>query len=204
MSAATLFTAIAETSASLSERLAPTVVAIGKGGRGSGIIIDTNRVLTNAHHLKDNTTSVHFADGRSVQGRVIGLDPTLDIAVLEVDTANIAASIWAEVGPGIGAVVFAASRAGAQFSLSHGFVSAIDRTFHSPMNQPITGAFEHTAPLRQGSSGGPVLDLEGRIVGLNVIRESDSFALALPTSVATRRRIAELSGVTAEAKESEK
>ncbi len=195
MSATALFTAIAETITSLTERVLPSVVAIGKGGRGTGIVVAPNRVLTNAHHLKDNTTSVHFADGRSIQGRVVGLDPTWDIAVLEVDTAAAPAALWAEAGPGLGAVVFGASRAGAQASLSHGFVSATDRTFQSPMNQPIEGAFEHTAPLRQGSSGGPVLDADGRIVGLNVVRESDSFALAIPSTTALRQRIAELSGV---------
>jgi S1-C subfamily serine protease len=195
MSAATLFTAIAETITTLTDRVSPSVVAIGKGGRGSGIVIDTNRVLTNAHHLKDNTTSVHFADGRTTQARVVGLDPTLDLAVLEVETGSAEAVTWAEAGPALGAIVFCASRAGGQFSLSHGFVSAADRTFHSPMRQPISGAFEHTAPLRQGSSGGPVLDQESRIIGLNVIRESDSFALAIPATAALRRRVSELSGV---------
>jgi serine protease Do len=200
MSAANFFTVIAETTTTLTERLSPSVVAIGKGGRGTGMVIDTNRVVTNAHHLKDTTTSIHFADGRSEQARVIGVDPTLDIAVLEVDTASTAAVVWAETGPGLGAVVYCASRGGTQFSLSHGYVSASGRTFHSPMNHSIESAFEHTAPLRQGSTGGPVLDADGRILGLNVVRESDSFALAMPTSVTLRRRISELSGLEGQTK----
>jgi serine protease Do len=214
MSAATLFSALADTTVALTERVLPAVVAIGSGGRGTGIVIGTNRVLTNAHHLRDNTTSVHFAQGtqsddaaarsasvqgqavqgRAVQGRVIGVDPSLDLAVLEVPTGSITPLVWAEVGPSLGALVFAATRAGTQPSLTHGFVSAIDRTFRSPMRQDIMGAFEHTAPLRKGSSGGPVLDADGRVVGLTVVRENDTFALALPSTAALRQRVTELTG----------
>jgi serine protease Do len=194
LSTASLFDALTQTTASLAERVSPSVVAVGSGGRGTGIVVDINRVLTNAHHLRDNTTSVHFADGRSVQGRALGVDPTLDIAVIEVDTAGIPPVLWAELTPQIGALVFTASRAGGNPSVTHGFVSDTGRTFKSPMNQPITGGFEHTAPLRQGSSGGPVLNADGCIVGFTVLRESDSFALAVPATAALRTRIAELAG----------
>jgi serine protease Do len=199
MSSATLFTALSDTTVLLSERVLPAVVAIGSGGRGTGVVIAHNRVLTNAHHLRDNTTSVHVADQStgatsSVQGHVVGLDPTLDLAVLDVLTGSVTPVEWAEIGPTLGTLVFAATRAGGQPSLTHGFVSATDRSFASPMRQTITGAFEHTAPLRQGSSGGPVLNAEGRIIGLTVIRESDSFALAMPSTAALRQRITELSG----------
>jgi S1-C subfamily serine protease len=194
MSTTSLFDTLTQTTASLAERVNPSIVAIGTAGRGTGIVIDTNRVLTNAHHLRDNTTSVHFADGRSVQGRVVGVDPTWDIAIIEVDTAATTPASWAEVTPQMGSLVFAASRAGGKPSITHGFVSDLDRTFTSPMNQPINGGFEHTAPLRQGSSGGPVLNGDGSIVGLNVVRESDSFALAIPASAVLRTRINELAG----------
>ena len=67
----------------------PAVVRIGRApGRGCGIVVAAGRVLTNAHNLRDRTTEVAFADGRTEQGRIAGVDPDGDLVVLEVDTGD--------------------------------------------------------------------------------------------------------------------
>ena len=83
------------------------VVAIGRHGRGTGFVIATNRVVTNAHNLRDRTTEVRFDDGRTVQGTVVGSDVDGDLVVLEVDTGEVAPLEWGENGVATGDVVVA-------------------------------------------------------------------------------------------------
>ena len=82
---------------------APAVVAIGSRGRGTGFVVAPGRVLTNAHNLRDRTTQVTFADGRSVQATVVGSDVDGDLIVLEVDTAGVTPLAWRKsMGDGYG------------------------------------------------------------------------------------------------------
>src|SRR5947209_17039305 len=93
---------------SAAERTGPAVVGLGRGwGVGSGVVIAPGRVLTNAHNLRHDEVTVTFADGRRETGRVAGSDPDLDVAVIEVDTAEIEAVDWPEdpASPGLGQAV---------------------------------------------------------------------------------------------------
>ena len=167
------------------------VVRIGRApGRGCGVVVGDGYVLTNAHNLRDRTTEVTFADGRAVQGELVGVDPDGDLVVLSVDTADVPALAWADSPAELGDVVFAVGRAadgGAR--ITHGLVSGLERAFHGPRGRQITGSLEHTAPLARGSSGSPVVDQHGLVVGLNTARLADGFYLALPTDAALRERV---------------
>src|SRR5947199_8100360 len=73
------------------ERTGPAVVGLGRGwGVGSGVVIAPGRVLTNAHNLRHQEVTVTFGDGRRESARVAGSDTDLDIAILEVDTGDVA------------------------------------------------------------------------------------------------------------------
>ena len=144
-------------------------------------------MLTNAHNLRDRTTEVTFADGRAVQAEVAGVDPDGDLVVLAVDTADAPALAWADDAAEPGDVVFAVGRAadgGAR--ITHGLVSGVERAFRGPRGRQITGSLEHTAPLARGSSGSPIVDEHGLVVGLNTARLADGFYLALPADAALR------------------
>jgi len=169
----------------------PSVVGIGSRQRGSGIVIGNGRVLTNAHNIRGDEVTVTFADGRSIRGSVAGVDVDGDLAVINVDTAGAAALAWAEGDSlGMGAVVFGASASpNGGTRVTFGTISGIAREFRGPGGRRIAGSVEHTAPLASGSSGGPLLDASGRLLGLNTNRLGEGFYLALPADASLRARV---------------
>jgi len=160
------------------------VVTIGRNGRGTGVVISAGKVLTNAHNLRDRTTLVTFDDGRAEQGSVAGTDQDGDLVVLDVDTGSATAVSWAEEMPKEGDVVFAVSRGGHRTRISFGMVSAVDLAFDGPRGRQVQGGVEHTEPLVRGSSGGPLTNAEGRVVGLNTHRIGRGFYVARPIDAA--------------------
>ncbi|HET9435838.1 MAG TPA: trypsin-like peptidase domain-containing protein [Candidatus Limnocylindrales bacterium] len=178
----------------LAETVAPSVVGIGSRLRGSGVVVADGQVLTNAHNVRGDEVTVTFAGGRTAIGRLAGIDVDGDLAVVAVDTAGAAPIAWtAGDGPSTGTVVFgAAATPGGGARITFGTVSAVERSFRGPGGRRIGGSVEHTAPLAPGSSGGPLLDAEGRLVGLNTNRLGEGFYLALPADAALKSRIGAL------------
>jgi serine protease Do len=168
------------------------VVGIGRGwGRGSGVVVADGRIVTNAHNLRGDQVTVVFADGRTATGQVQGVDVDGDLAVVAVDTAGATPVSWADEGSSlaVGAVVFALANPGGRLRITAGMVSSVDRAFRGPRGRRIAGSIEHTAPLARGSSGGPVVNRAGQLVGLNTHRLGEGFYLALPADAELRRRI---------------
>ena len=190
----TIFDEIQASIARLAENAGPSVTGIGqRWGVGSGIVLEEGRVLTNAHNLRGSQATVTFGDGRTTEGNVAGHDFDGDLAVIEADTGQAAALPWADAAPALGMPVFALANPGGRgLRVTFGFVSGIDRTFRGPRGLRITGSLEHTAPLLPGSSGGPVLDAEGRLLGINTNRLGEGFYLAIPADETLRGRIAAL------------
>ena len=181
--------------ASAAERVGPSVVGLGRGwGRGSGVVLDEGLVMTSAHHLRDEEVTVTFAGGRRGSGRVAGADVDADVAVIAVDTGDAPPLEWSEdTAPGIGAAVFAlADPGGRGLRATVGFVASTGRSFRGPRGRRIRGTIEHTAPLPRGSSGGPLVDTEARLVGINAVRLDGGLILALPADASLRRRIDKL------------
>jgi serine protease Do len=177
----------------VADAVAPAVVRIGRGGgRGCGLVVGEGLVATNAHNLRDRTTEVTFADGRAVQGRATAVDPDGDLTVLEVDTGGVAAPPWGDAAPAEGTPVYAVAAIPGGRRVTVGTVSAVDRSFRGPRGRLVTGAFEHTAPLGKGTSGSPVVDAAGRIVGLTTLRLGDGLAMAQPAGEALRARLDDL------------
>ena len=175
----------------LAEGAGASVVGIGqRWGVGSGIVLAEGRVLTNAHNVRGDQVTVTFADGRTAEGNVAGHDIDSDLAVINVETGEVPALPWGSgAAAEIGAPVFALSNPGGRgLRVTFGFISGIERTFRGPRGRRITGSLEHTAPLLPGSSGGPVLDGEGHLLGINTHRLGEGFYLAIPADEALRGR----------------
>lgn len=174
----------------VAERVVPSVVRIGRhGGRGCGVVVGEGLVLTNAHNLRDRTTLVTFADGRAVQSQATGIDADTDLVVLAVDTGGAPALPWADTPVELGATVFAVASIPESHRVTVGTVSATDRSFRGPRGRLVTGGIEHTAPLARGSSGGPIVDAEGRLLGVTTLRLGDGFSVAQPAGPTLRERV---------------
>jgi serine protease Do len=175
------------------ERTGPAVVGIGRGwGRGSGFVLAPGRVLTSAHNVRHEEVTVTFADGRQASGRVLGSDGDLDLAVIDVETADAPAADWPETDesvPAGRAVLALANPGGRGLRVTPGFVSSSARSFRGPRGRRVSGAIEHTAPLPRGSAGGPLVDVEGRLLGINAVRVDPGLILALPADGAVRERV---------------
>jgi serine protease Do len=185
---------LAAATAAVAATAGTAVVRIGRHeGRGTGTVVAPNTVLTSAHNLRGEEVTVTFADGRSATATVRGVDSDGDLAVVTVDTGSVAPLAWAsgDGSLGIGAPVFALALppASGGVRVTFGAVSAVGRAFRGPRGRLITDAVEHTAPLGRGSSGGPLVDAEGRLLAVNTHRPGDGLYLARPATPALRERV---------------
>jgi serine protease Do len=187
----TIFDEIQASIARLAEEAGSSVVGVGqRWGVGSGIVLGEGRILTNAHNVRGSQVKVTLADGREVEGNVAGRDVDGDLAVIGADAGQAAALPWATDAVAIGTPVFALANPGGRgLRVTFGFVSGIDRSFRGPRGLRITGSLEHTAPLLPGSSGGPVLNAAGQLLGINTNRLGEGFYLAIPADATLRSRV---------------
>jgi len=172
----------------------PSVVRVAGGWRpASGVVVADGTVLTNAHSIRGEEVLVTFADGRTAEGAVSGVDLDGDLAVIRVDTAGVAPMAWApEAAVAAGDAVFAVAATLEGSRVTLGFVSGVARAFRGPRGRRISGSLEHTAPMAPGSSGSALVDAEGRFIGLNTNRADGGFYLAIPADATLQARVAAL------------
>jgi S1-C subfamily serine protease len=156
----------------------------GGAGQGSGFVIsDDGEILTNAHVVTDAEATgsadineakeiyVEFPDRNQVPGQIIGWDPYADVALVKVDPEGLHLEplpLGSVDDVAVGAPVAAiGSPFGEEQSLSTGIVSATDRSIESLTDFQIDGAIQTDASINPGNSGGPLLDADGRVIGLN-------------------------------------
>jgi serine protease Do len=174
------------------EAAGPSVVGVGRAG--SGVIVADGFVATNAHNIHEDV-GVHFDDGTTVAARPAGVDIDGDLAVLAVATGNRPAlALEPQGAPSLGHLVIGLSRPGGRtLRAGVGFVSGNGISFGGPRGHVVTGAIEHSAAMPHGSSGGPLLDTNGHVVGINTHREGEGLYLALPVTAELKARIDALS-----------
>jgi S1-C subfamily serine protease len=183
---------LAGTVASIADRVAPGVVRLGGWRGANGVVIGAGHVLTNAHNVHRGPVTARFADGRTAEATVAGIDGDGDIAVLTVDTDDTPVLSWSDAAVGIGTPVFAVTATDTGPRVTFGLVSGIARSFRGPRGRRIAGSIEHTAPMARGSSGSALVDAAGHLIALNTNRLEGGLYLALPTDAALRARCAAL------------
>jgi len=190
-----LLTEVREAIAAVTGSVGPSLVGVGqRWGVGSGVVLEPGRVLTNAHNIRGDEVEVTFSDGRTETGTVAGIDVDGDLAVVNVDTKDAPAITWTTTDDvGVGTPVLALANPGGRgLRVTVGLVTGTERSFRGPRGRRITGSIEHTAPLLPGSSGGPIVDEDGRLLGLNTNRLGEGFYLAIPADPSLRERVGAL------------
>jgi len=159
-------------------------VAEQQTGTGTGFLWDDDgRVVTNAHVIRDaasnrGTLRVVLADRSAYDATVVGVAPEFDLAVLQIAAPKdklkkirVGRSADLEVGHKVYAI---GNPFGLSLSMTKGIVSALDREIDSQTDRTITGVIQTDAPINPGNSGGPLLDKDGRLVGVNTAIKSPS------------------------------
>jgi serine protease Do len=191
-----MLTEVHETVAGLAATVGPAVVGVGRRHHvGSGIVIADNTVLTNAHNIHNREVAVTFSDGRTATGEVTGFDVDGDIATISVDTGQVTPVVWSDGEVDLGTPVSGMSNPGGLgLRVTVGYVSGVDRSFRGPRGRRISGSIEHTSPLLPGSSGGPLVDADGGLLGINTNRLGEGFYLAIAATPELRAKVEKLAG----------
>lgn len=167
------------------KRESPAVVLISSrtargSSLGSGFLIDTHgHILTNAHVVDGATaTTVTFSDGTVTTGRILGVDPSTDLAVIAIATVPdgvspipLGNSSELVVGQDVVAI---GNPYGYERTATTGIISALKRVIESPNGFSIQNAIQTDAAINHGNSGGPLLDRAGRVIGMNSQIASES------------------------------
>src|SRR3954447_17121235 len=187
----TLLSDLQSTIAGVAERVGPSVVGLGRGWTaGSGVVVAPGRVATVAHAVRRGAPSVLLPDGNRADDVLFTADLDGNLALLELDTGDIPPVELADEPPGLGAPVVAlADPGGRGLRATLGFVTSAERSVRGPRGRRVAGAIEHSAPLPRGSSGGPLTDADGRVVGLNAVRLDGGLILAVPLTSAAIERL---------------
>ncbi len=163
-----------------------------KTNLGSGVLFSSDGyILTNQHVIGDKNIKiiVELSDGRKMNAKIVGIDKGTDLAVLKADLGSDAyPSIEIEDSDKvqIGDVVLAIGNPyGLSQSVSMGIISATGREYENPYSNYL----QTDAAINKGNSGGALIDLNGRLIGINTIIRSSSggsegIGLAIPSSVA--------------------
>jgi putative serine protease PepD len=177
-----------------------TVTQSNSKAEGSGFVVDKRGDIVTNEHVVDGGGSiqVEFSDGRKASARVVGTDPSSDLAVIRVSVPSsalqpltISDSSKVQVGDGVVAI---GSPFGLSGTVTTGVVSALNRSISAPNRYTITGAIQTDAPINRGNSGGPLLDAHGDVIGVNSQIDSnsgDSSGVGFAVASNTVRRVAQ-------------
>jgi len=147
---------------------------------GSGFVYDSNGdIVTNQHVVAGaNSITVTFWNGKNVKATLVGTDPSTDLAVIHVSVPSsqlhplpLGNSSAVQVGSGVVAI---GSPFGLAETVTSGIVSALHRSIDSPNQFTITNSIQTDAAINHGNSGGPLLNSQGRVIGVNAQIRSES------------------------------
>ena len=171
---------------------------VPREGTGSGFVYDAEgHIVTNNHVIADATEiEVVLADGTTLPAQVVGADKFYDLAVIQVDAAQLhaaALSLGDADSLRVGQRVLAIGNPfGLDRTLTTGIISALDRTIESESGSLIGNAIQTDAAINPGNSGGPLLNTRGQVIGVNTAIRSPSggsVGIGFAVPISTVRRV---------------
>jgi putative serine protease PepD len=186
-------------------------VQAGETASGSGFVIsDDGYIITNEHVVAEASSfTVRIGEGgKTVPATLVGADATTDLALLKVDTGQTGTLHPLSLGESNDAVVgdqviAIGSPFGLQSTLTSGIVSALGRSIQSPSGATISGALQTDAAINPGNSGGPLINSDGKVIGVNAQIASSSggntgvgFAISIDTVKSTIAKLKAGGGTT--------
>jgi putative serine protease PepD len=161
--------------------------------QGSGWVYNSSGNIVTNEHVVDGASSisVRFWNGKTYSASVVGTDKSTDLAVIKVDAPSselhplsVGNSGDLQVGDGVVAI---GSPFGLEETVTSGIVSALHRAIEAPNNFTINDSIQTDAAINHGNSGGPLLNAQGQVVGVNAQIRSDSggnegVGFAIPSS----------------------
>jgi S1-C subfamily serine protease len=151
----------------------------------TGLVWSADGVVVTAHHvLERDAVRVGLPGGGTAPARLVGRDPGVDLAVLRAEAGSLRPAAWAEPGAlRVGALVLALGRPGERIMATLGVISALDEGWRTPQGGFVDRFLQTDVVMFPGFSGGPLVDADGRVVGLtsSALVNGQSLALPLPT-----------------------
>ncbi len=193
-----------ETLIQASEEVAPAVVniriiqftydsffrVVPREGQGSGVIFSKEGyILTNEHVIHEaREINVVLPDGREFKGKLIGSDPSVDLAVVKVTAKNLPLAKLGnsdKLRPGEFCIAIG-NPFGLQNTLTFGVISAMGRDIGAAPEEILENLIQTQAPINPGNSGGPLINLEGEVIGINtaIIPYAQGIGFAIPINTA--------------------
>ncbi len=184
----------------LSNALADTVEAAGRGVvrvearrrlPATGIVWSADGIIVTAHHVveRDDNINLGLSDGRTVAAKLVGRDPSTDLAVLRAEASGLTTVTQASLeNLRVGHLVLALGRPGQQVLSTLGIVSALGENWRSPAGGHMDRFLQTDVTMYPGFSGGPLVDMAGQVAGLNT---SGIRGINLTIPVPTLRRVVE-------------
>ncbi len=181
----------------LSAALAQTVEAAGpavvrvEGRRripASGIVWSAEGVIVTANHVvkRDENITVGLPDGQAVKAAVAGRDPSTDLAVLKAEASELAAAGQPQGDLAVGHLVLALGRPGRTVQATLGIVSALGDSWRTPVGGQVDRYLQTDVVMYPGFSGGPLVNAEAQVVGLNTSALLRGVSLTLPSATLSR------------------
>lgn len=162
----------------------------GQGGQGSGFLFQDRHIITNAHVVSNmNEVHVRFSKGEWRSASITGVDPSSDLAIVTVQQLPDYPTTLPlrDSQPPVGTEVVAIGTPyGLEGSMTAGLVSGVNRLIPAPNDYTIPDAIQTSAPVNPGNSGGPLMDLQGRVVGIVNSGGGDNLAFAISTALIQR------------------
>jgi S1-C subfamily serine protease len=181
-------------------QMSPSVVHIrnvtnekqrGSGASGSGFIISSDGFIITNHHVVNNAHELHVTldDGTILKGELRGSDASTDIAVIKIDGRSFKALSFADsdkLVPGQIAIAIG-NPYGLQQTVTAGVVSAIGRSLRAQNGRLIDDVIQTDASLNPGNSGGPLLNADGHVIGVNtaIIPSAQGICFAVSSNLAS-------------------